>query len=88
MIGGKLLPLHGDLEPNLPNHFRDWFKSWWNQNSAIYFFLKILIKPRVGNTLGQSASWRPLFGGFPPLARGLNWLVAPRPKGLFLGLFT
>ena len=39
-------------------------------------------------TLGQSANWRALFGGFAPLARGLNWVPAPMQKELFLGFFT
>ena len=60
----------------------------WNQTSAIYLLKTLLIKPAMGDTLGQSTNWRALFGGFPPLARGQNWLVVPRPKGLFLGFFT
>ena len=59
----------------------------WNQTSAIYFQKTLLIKPGAGDTLRPSASWHALFGGFPPLAQGLNWLVTPRPKGLFFGLF-
>ena len=39
-------------------------------------------------TLGQSAIWRALFEGFPPLAQVLNWLPAPMQKGVFLGFFT
>ena len=31
----------------------------------------------VSVTLGQSAILRALFEGFPPLARVLNWLLAP-----------
>ena len=59
----------------------------WNQTSTIYFFKTCLIKIGASNTLGQSTSWHALFGGFSPLARGLNWLVAPRPKDQFLGFF-
>ena len=59
----------------------------WNQNLAIYLKKKILIKLGMSNSLGQSASWRTLFGGFSPLARGLNWLVVPRPKDQFLWFF-
>ena len=39
-------------------------------------------------TLRQSANWRALFEGFPPLARVLNWLPAPMQKGVFLGFST
>ena len=39
-------------------------------------------------TLGQSANWRALFEGFPPLARVMNWRPAPMQKGVFLGFFT
>ena len=39
-------------------------------------------------TLGQSANWRALFEGFPPLVRVLNWLPAPMQKGVFLGVFS
>ena len=39
-------------------------------------------------TLGQSANWRTLFEGFPPLARVMNWLPALMQKGVFLGFFT
>ena len=42
----------------------------------------------VGATLRQSANWRALFEGFPPLARVLNRLPAPMQKGVFLGFFT
>ena len=28
MGGGKLLPLHGNPEPNVPTQFRDQFRSW------------------------------------------------------------
>ena len=28
MRGGKLLPLHGDTEANVPTQFRDQFRSW------------------------------------------------------------
>ena len=35
--------------------------------------------------LRQSANWRALFEGFPPLVRVLNWLPAPMQKGVFLG---
>ena len=38
-------------------------------------------------TLRQSANWRALFGGFSPLARGLNCVPAPMQKELFLGFF-
>ena len=39
-------------------------------------------------TLRQSANWRALFEGFPPLAQVLNFLPAPMQKGVFLGFFT
>ena len=42
----------------------------------------------AGETLRQSTNWCTLFGGFPPLARGLNWVPAPMQKELFLGFFT
>ena len=39
-------------------------------------------------TLRQSTNWHALFEGFLPLARVLNWLLAPMQKGVFLGFFT
>ena len=59
----------------------------WNQTSAIYFFKTSLIKFGASETHGKSANWHALYGGFPPLARGLNWIVAPRKKYMFLGVF-
>ena len=38
--------------------------------------------------LGQSANWRALFEGFPPLARVMNRLPTPMQKWVFLGFFT
>ena len=58
---------------------------FWNQNSAIYFLKTILINHGTRKKLGQSTSWHALFGGFSPLAQGLNFLVAPRQKDEFLG---
>ena len=42
----------------------------------------------AGAALWQSANWRTLFGGFSPLARGLNYITAPMEKELFLGFFA
>ena len=42
----------------------------------------------VGATLRQSTNWRALFGGFSPLAQGLNCVPAPMQKGVFLGFFS
>jgi len=41
----------------------------------------------AGPTLRQSANWRALFVGFPPLARAVHWETAPMEKEAFLRVF-
>jgi len=59
----------------------------WKELSRASLSKNLLNLVGAGTTLGQSANWRALFVGFPPLARAVHWETAPMEKGGFLGVF-